>query len=171
MATNYTILDLDGCIAHDAWRIPEIAWHHPDPFRRYDRYHQLSPWDACGNEDLFRDRPERILIFTSRPVIYRTLTEEWLKRTELRYAHLLMRNNDDHRPSAALKRAQLGWLAEYGVRLSEIVCAYDDRPEIISMYEAAGLRAELRALHEVSAYLNPLTGINHADGTLSAQTA
>jgi hypothetical protein len=162
---RYIILDIDNCIADDGWRIKTIDWRDTDPFRRYHTYHQLSPWDAVGNRDLFEVVRKRIVVLTSRPVHYRAMTEEWLDRAEVPVKHLLMRNDVDFRPSLAVKASQLGWLwADYGIHLAQIDCAYDDREEILAMYRAHGLRTELRALHNICAYANPLTGINHATG-------
>jgi len=161
---RYLILDIDNCIADDGWRIPQIDWGTDDAFRRYHFYHQLAPWDNAGNRDLFIGREEGLIIFTSRPVHYRAMTLEWLQRVGVKVEHLLMRNDNDVRPSIHVKRSQLGWLGEYDVRLAQIACAYDDRPEILKMYRAHGLRAELRALHDICAYTNPHTGVNHATG-------
>ena len=169
---SYIILDIDGCIADDGWRIPAINWHATDPFKRYDEYHKLSYLDPAGNHDLFKEQKHGILLLTSRPVAYRALTERWLKGVGVQWHALLMRNNPDHRPSSVVKHWQVLELWHYGVALSEITCAYDDRPEILSMYrDSFGLRTELRALHDVCAYRNPLTGVNHADGSRPAPQA
>ena len=150
------ILDLDGCIANDAWRIPRIAWQHADPSRRYHDYHSLAPWDESGNRELFAGRAGSIAILTARPVMFRAATVEWLARAGVRWEHLIMRNDGDHMPSAALKSKQLDWLLNhYGVELADIEKAYDDRPEVIEMYTQRGLRAERKWLHEVCAYTRP----------------
>lgn len=155
------ILDIDGCIAHDAWRIPQIDWSTDDLFKRYDAYHRLSPRDKAGNIDLFLLVEEPIVVLTSRPVHYRALTAVWLKRNGCRYAALIMRNNDDHRRSTDVKRDQVRALPEYGV--TAVSCAYDDRPEILRMYrDEFGFATELRALHDSCAYLNPLNGVHTA---------
>lgn len=143
----YKILDLDGCISDDAWRIEHISLTDPDPFRRYHAYHQRAAWDVVRNHDLFSDPSAAYLILTARPVFYRGMTQEWLRRAGIPVHALLMRNNDDHRPSPELKRAQLAWLPEYGVSLAEIVAAYDDREDVVSVYREAGLMAHRRAIH------------------------
>jgi len=149
---KYIILDLDNCIADDGWRIPKIAWGDPDLFRRYHQYHQLAAWDPVGNLDLIWNHSHEILILTSRPVHYRTLTEEWLRRADVKFKHLLMRNDNDFRYSHEVKAAQVRWLQEYNVALEEIDCAYDDRELVLAEYRKFGLRTELRAIHNVSAY-------------------
>ena len=165
MSAPVILLDIDGCIADDAWRISKIDWSAQDPFARYHTYHTLGPWDSAGNTDLFMHREEQIVMITSRPVFYRTVTEQWLRRQAVHYSHLIMRNNGDHRPSTAIKRAAVLGLHNYGIALEQVVCAYDDRPEIVAMYLELGINAEVRALHAVSAYHDPKTGVNHADGS------
>lgn len=146
------ILDIDNCIADDEWRIPHVDWKRTDPMARYRKYHELSPWDVVRNMVLYYHEPE-CLVLTARPVLYRIATEEWLRRAGVRALHLVMRNNDDHRPSLDVKRQQVRWLVEhYDVKLDSIRIAYDDRPEIVAMYQSLGIPAEVRAIHNTTAY-------------------
>jgi hypothetical protein len=152
---QYIILDIDNCIADDAWRIPHIEHSNADHFHRYHKYHSLAPWDICFNKNLFYKAKLAqigILLFTSRPVFYRHSTEEWLRRQGINYHALLMRNDIDHRSSAEVKQEQLSWLHEYDVGLQQIVAAYDDREPIVKMYKNFGINAEVIAIHEVDAY-------------------
>lgn len=150
------ILDLDNTIADDEWRIPRINWQKSDPTERYHDYHMLSSFDAVGNRSLFEGSPHDIVIFTARPTTYASITYEWLQRNGVKCRDILMRNRDDHRPSVQLKATQLNWLLElYGVRRDEIVCAYDDRPDVVQMYWRAGIRAELAPIHTTCAYTPP----------------
>ena len=155
----YVILDLDNCIADDAWRIPRINWQKADPFERYHDYHLLSGFDAVGNEHLLegvRAGRERAIVFTARPVAYQAVTEEWLRRRGVPCARLIMRNNNDHRPSVELKRKMLHWLPElYDVPWSAVSAAYDDRPDVVSMYREHDIQAHLAAIHAVCAYTQP----------------
>lgn len=157
------ILDIDNCIADDGWRVPRIEWSNNDLFARYHAYHQLAAWDAPGNFGLFLGADLELFVLTSRPLHYRVTTAEWLRRVGCKFSQLIMRNDNDFRHSLAVKEAQLkSVLVECGV--SAIECAYDDRPEIVEMYRSYGLKAEVRSLHDVCAYINPITGVNHADG-------
>lgn len=149
------ILDLDNCISNDEWRITSINWQQTDPFRRYHDYHMLSGFDEVGNRDLLNGTSD-IVIFTARPVHYRALTIEWLRRNKIDFKHLLMRNNDDHCHSKEMKLKQLSWLLfGYDVALKDIVCAYDDRPDVVKMYTDFGIPAEVRAIHDTCAYTKP----------------
>lgn len=155
---NYIILDLDNCIADDAWRIPKINWQKSDPLDRYHDYHSLSGFDRLGNEDILaRHKSDEIIIFTARPVHYSTLTQEWLRRNGVNYDCLVMRNNNDHCPSLALKRKMLHWLPEiYDIPLNKIVAAYDDRSDVVAMYREEGIQAFQREIHNVCAYTKPI---------------
>lgn len=149
------ILDLDNCIAHDAWRIPRINWRLTGDARYHD-YHLLAPWDSVGNHELFEGK--RCAILTGRPVMFRAATLHWLTRAGVDVAALLMRNPNDSRSSAMVKRAQvIHLLAHYDVSFEDIEAAYDDREDIVHMYREWGFKAEQRSLHSVCAYTNPLT--------------
>jgi hypothetical protein len=152
--TRYRILDLDNCIADDGWRIPAIDWSQQDPFQRYHPYHSLSAWDACCNRNLFEHFIGEIIICTGRHIMYRFMTEEWLKRNGVQYSYLLMRNNTDNRTSSPdVKSGMIDWLFNhYNVKPEEIEMCYDDRPDIIAMYRSRGLPAALRFIHNVCAY-------------------
>ncbi|TXH50797.1 MAG: hypothetical protein E6Q97_19690, partial [Desulfurellales bacterium] len=161
---SFIILDLDNCIADDQWRIPRINWQHKDPMRRYHDYHSLSGFDRAGNKDLFHKTKHDIIILTARPVHYAPITMEWLNRQHIKPFALIMRNNDDHSPSVDLKRKQMGWLTHlYGVDVKDIVCAYDDRMDVVEMYLNHGIIAAVRAIHDTCAYTNPNKEQSNAD--------
>lgn len=151
------ILDIDNCIADDSWRIPRINWKAENPFDRYHDYHSLSAFDQSGNRDLFLGCKHDIIIFTARPLIYRAATVEWLSRNGVACALMLMRDMEDHRHSVELKKMQLEVLIERSdLEITDIVAAYDDRPDVISMYKGMGIEgAQLRSIHDVCAYTNP----------------
>lgn len=168
MIRKTILLDIDNCISDDGWRIPLIDWSNPDPFMRYHEYQIRSPQDLPGNTDLFLGHKGRIFLLTSRPLSYRPVTLLWLHAVGVPFEAILMRNNNDHRSSVDVKRSQLLSLPEYGVEMKDIVCAYDDRPEICAMYREHGLHAKVRSIHSVCAYVNPHTGVNHANGEKAA---
>lgn len=158
------ILDIDNCIADDSWRIPQIRWEVEDPFFRYHDYHSLGAFDMAHNHDLYVNNRMDIVILTARPIIYRAATEEWLKRHGVGYEVLMMRDMDDHDPSVKLKQKQLQALFDtQGVKPEHIAAAYDDRPEIVAMYAILGIPSEVRAIHNVCAYTNPLKDKRNAN--------
>lgn len=154
----YRILDLDNCISDDAHRIGAINWQLTGD-RRYNDYHQLAGFDTLANADLLETN-EELIIITGRAVSYHALTARWLANNNVRFRHLLMRNNGDVNHAAEMKRWQLRWLLNlYDVRLAEITSAFDDREDVIKMYRAEGIvNAQVRAVHNLDAYTNPNGG-------------
>jgi hypothetical protein len=47
-------------------------------------------------------------------------------------------------------------VTEYGVDLAQVTAAYDDREEIIQLYQSRGIPGKLLKLHDTCAYTNPL---------------
>lgn len=150
------ILDLDNCIADDAWRIRYINWSFEDPLSRYHNYHLLAGFDRVGNQELFVNTPHDIVVFTARPIMYQAITEEWLRRAGIVPAVLMMRDNNDHQHSRELKRQMLLTLLDNTpLTISDIAGAYDDRQDVIDMYTGLGVAAHLRFIHDQCAYTNP----------------
>jgi hypothetical protein len=149
---KYRILDLDNCISDDGWRIPKIDWTQSDFNRRYHVYHMLAPFDLLANGQLLAT-PARLIVLTARPVSYRPMTEEWLRRNLVNAEYLVMRNDNEHAPSGVLKELQLGWLlAHYGIGRDDILDAYDDREDVIEMYLRNGIDGKLARAHDLCAY-------------------
>lgn len=141
----YRILDLDNCIADDAWRVPKIDKRLPLSMERYTAYHNACIYDQPANLHLI-DHP-RIIICTGRPVFVRGLTEEWLRMHGVRYEHLLMRNNNDVRRSVDVKREHIRWLDNtYDIPTGAISSAHDDHPDIVDMYLTLGIPASLTSI-------------------------
>lgn len=158
---SYVIIDLDNCIADDAWRIPHIHWQKSNPMERYHDYHSLSAYDQAGNSFLYDNAQGEVIVFTARPVLYAPITHEWLRRNGVNAKHVIMRNNNDHRSSLELKRHMLHWLPElYGVTWSEISAAYDDRPDIVEMYRKHGIWAHECRIHDACAYTPPVQDVH-----------
>lgn len=168
MTRNTIILDIDNCVANDAWRIPYIDWSKEGD-ERYHIYHSLSEQDENDFEWVDRlisnlriefGAPLRFFFLTARPVRYRAQTERWLSdHFYTKYAsdpklHLLMRNNADLRGSPLLKTQQLNDLIDsYDVRLADILFAADDHPGVVAAYKAAGVDTVVHhAIHDLSAY-------------------
>ena len=154
----YAIFDLDNTISDDGWRINEIDWSKDHPFERYHRYHLLAGFDAFGNQDLVRNLPEgtEIVVFTARPEFYAPITQEWLERNKIDCAALLMRPTDDHAHSVELKQRQLRKFFELmDAEPSDVLCAYDDRQDVVQMYRDHNIKGYHTCIHNVCAYTNP----------------
>ena len=158
------LLDIDNCLANDAWRIPYIRWDEKDPDARYHIYHALAGYDASDTawlQDYMPDRERslRVFVLTARPLRYRGATEAWLKaRLPYPVEALLMRNNADHRPSPALKASQLRTLLTlHDVEPSDVLFAADDREDVLAAYQQIipTMRLVQHAIHDTCAYTNP----------------
>lgn len=128
------ILDLDGTIADDRHRLYLITGTKPN----YSEYHAACEHDPVMNRGLITlvsKKDYSLLFITSRPEKYREQTWKWLLDagfdTVLFDSDLLMRPDGDLRPSPVLK---LALLEKSGVDPHEIVCAFDDRADVLQMY-------------------------------------
>lgn len=146
MITRIRILDMDNCISDDGWRIRYINSSAATPDECYRYYHTLGMWDDVGNQDLL-NTDETIVVITSRPNAYRRQTREWLEDLGVRPMLLLMRFDNDHRPTVMVKEEAARGLI--GLPDSVISSAYDDRPDIVAMYRRLGIDAYVRNIHAI----------------------
>lgn len=163
---KYVIFDLDNCLADDRARIPLIDWSETNLGKRYDAYHRNVGDDPVGNYDTFSEAVAcgwLPIFLTARPhtvgnVDVRTKTQLWLQEhfgVAVENCILLMRNVGDHRSSVELKREQLVHLFDWDINIDDVVCAYDDRPDIVAMYRERGIPAHVMSIHDVCAYKPP----------------
>lgn len=154
------ILDLDNTIADDSWRIPRISWESANPITRYHNYHLLAGFDEAKNSELWEMCEEEdieIYIFTARPMIYQAITMEWLERKGIKYEALFMRPDENHNKSVELKKNQLFSLFDkFGLSPSNIIGAYDDREDVIKMYQEHNVPGQRVCIHNVCAYTSPI---------------
>lgn len=136
------IFDLDNCISDDRWRRHHIKRQDVPARNRYHDYHSLMGFDCPRNLHLLLKHGDaQIVIFTGRPEAYRAVTLEWLHRNNINFKMLFMRANFDHRPNPEVKRRHLKALL-LSVWKEDIVCAYDDRLDVVEMYREQGIMAE-----------------------------
>lgn len=144
------LCDIDNCISEDLWRVSFIRWHLPDPDLRFRDYHQASPLDSAYNLELLRDRPKaRVFFLTAMPEEYGGLRERWLQQWHVPYERVLYRPRNNHLSSVELKRGMVRQLRDEGLPLWECIAAYDDRPEIVAMYQQEGLPGVHVAIHDI----------------------
>lgn len=90
---------------------------------------------------------DTILVCTSRPECDRASTEEWLRRNGLPFWRVLMRPAGDVSSSVALKPRLL---REEGLlppnEALSIACVYDDRRDILSVFDGYGVRTRCVAI-------------------------
>ena len=76
-----------------------------------------------------------IVIVTGRPSSYRQVTEDWLKKHNVRYNALFMRGANDHRSDVIVKQEILDNFLDK----SKIDMVVDDRKKILDMWRSNGL--------------------------------
>jgi phosphoglycolate phosphatase-like HAD superfamily hydrolase len=126
------ITDIDGTLAQSSWR---------DNLKgNWEEYHAASKDDQPNKAmvELLNELSEgiRIVCITTRPERWRGLTNKWLIRHWIKIPEMIMRPNDDFRPSPALKAA----LAEtyHLCSKDQKVLAFDDRADVRAAYRALG---------------------------------
>jgi hypothetical protein len=176
MAKPIIILDLDNCIANDAWRIPFINWGAKDPQERYHVYHALAHHDENNLDWVHREMREHgvdevdAYVLTARPVKYHRETKAWLDDhmpASINVVGLLMRNDTDHRHSVEIKRQQMRHLqSHWDVDFDRVIFAADDRHDVVEMFRTYGVNGIVRAAHDVCAYTPPGLGQNARSRTV-----
>lgn len=162
------IFDLDNCLSDDRKRVHLIDWGAKTADERYARYHEACNEDPAHNFVVLDGhvRAGRWPVFmTARPVAVREKTRAWIfHRLGLASEEytLLMRNKDDNRKSAEVKRSQLKDLYLYDIWKDDIDIAYDDRIDILDMYIAEGISATQLKIHDVDMYNPPLDHMSPA---------
>lgn len=132
------LVDLDNCISDDRWRVPLINHDAANDFLKFHPYHMAIPGDAPGNLHILQGE---VVLITSRPIKYQWLTASWLQYHKIRYQWLLMRQESDAGlTSPEVKRKALHALLKSTPK-RHITMAYDDRPDVIAMYESEGIPA------------------------------
>jgi hypothetical protein len=135
------IVDLDNTISDDSWRIWLIDTQQEDCDDKYHSYHIHCDQDEPMNRHIVDDSPFPVVFLTARPEYMREKTVEWLKKFNFNYKQLIMRSNGDHTPSVEMKRQVVKAMKDFGIY--SIEKAYDDRFEIVKMYNANNIEGVL----------------------------
>lgn len=158
---NYVIFDIDNCISDDSHRIPLIDWTPGiSPDERYKAYHANAHTDQPHNSNALinwlRTQGVQVVFMTARPDSIRLATEGWLFRCfRVSGSRLMMREVGDHSPSANLKSAMLRTLQASLLPGDAILHAYDDRQDVVNMYNLHGVEASVLKVHDICAYTPP----------------
>lgn len=106
-------------------------------------------WDAffhaCGEDDLIEevatllhliDPDKQIVLLTARPMRVQPQTLGWLKRHDLRWDCLIMREYGDWSPARVYKRRTVHELRHKGL---DPVLAFEDDPRNVQMFHSEGV--------------------------------
>lgn len=125
------VFGIDGVVSDNRWRSGNSAL----PF---DEYHSLSVRD-----EPYRDTVEviarlsehyHVVGLTSMPLKFRKLRMNWLLTHGVAFDELLMRPDNEFRKEAELKAALVG-------ELKNVICAFDDRDDVVEAYRAMNILA------------------------------
>lgn len=134
------IFDIDNTLCNNSKRYElasnnsgEINW---DVLYDYDNVIEDSP--ILPTIELIRWYYEygyKIVIFTSRPMITKLATEDWLKKHNVLYHSLYMREEKYHYiKDVELKKKMYDEYID-----GQVVCAFDDSQEIINLWLGLGI--------------------------------
>jgi hypothetical protein len=132
------ICDLDGTLALDHVRAKEFL-HHPTNPRNWDAY-----FAACPNDEpnlpiiallgaMFNQGYD-IWILSGRSMSVFDKTWDWLRKHNVPFDHLIMREIDDRTQDTELK---LKWVEERGLK-NKIRFIIEDRQRVVDAWRAAG---------------------------------
>lgn len=108
-------------------------------------------WDIAHNPTLIeKDKPFypmidlakqykqngfEVIILTGRPESVERVTKEWLRKYEIEYDQLIMRNRSSHFLKASIYKKKM----YETIIKSDVFCAYDDDEDIIQMWNSLGI--------------------------------
>lgn len=107
---------------------------------RYDAFHRASvncPPNRWVLDEIHQHHAagRAILVVTARQARYRNVTAFWLAMHQVPSEAMFMRADNDNRPDQIVKREIL---AKIRTRWRP-VHAYDDRPEVVALWESEGI--------------------------------
>ena len=133
------LIDVDGCISDDRWRLSLVDYSAEDPWHAY---HLAAEHDEPANLHVLT---EPAIALTAMPARYAAIRRSWLRRHAPAVVHVVMRPDDDLSESPILKHNMLRFVRSR-FPSEPIRAAYDDRADVVSMYRRAGIHAEVLAV-------------------------
>lgn len=137
------ILDMDGTLASAKWRDQVLS--SPATDAEWERLFELSADDplvahvAQFARDAALDHVD-VVIATGRPERFRELIGRWLDRNNVPYSALLLRADEDRRPTWEVK-AEL--VAEHVMTRWDVRGAIDDDPLVAGAFGELGIPTTL----------------------------
>ena len=131
------VFDIDGVLSDAASRqhfIDGPGWRDWDAF-----------FDACGDDPLIEevavllhllDQSLQVVLLTGRPIRVQPETVSWLRRYDVRWDLLIMRDFGDYSAAREFKRWTVGDVRRYGFDLE---LAFEDDRRNLEMFRAEGI--------------------------------
>ena len=141
MHKKTVIVDLDGTLALNKHRA-----HYIDKKQR-SKVDWNSYFLACDKDspnqaviksvNALKAQGYRVHIFSARGDIAKDITINWLKKHNVHYDVLTMREMDTYTPDEVLKRF---WVLDfYPNYKNDVLCVFDDRDKVVKMWRELGL--------------------------------
>jgi len=131
---DLVIFDLDDTLARTAHR-SHLLQDSLDAYERASVYDTPNEAVAAVFYDHFTASRD-MWIVTARSDVVLEETEDWLFKNGVYYSRLLMRPAGDTRDEIDIK---LRWLHDGTIPRERVLCAYDNNPSVIDMYQAEGI--------------------------------
>lgn len=136
MKQTAIIVDLDGTLADIRIRVKHLQTPKKDwkSFNKSIETDDLHEW--CRQIILRFCDDHKIIIVSGRTDALKKETEDWLRKFDVPYHYLYMRNKSDNRPDTAVKLE----IFEREIRDKfHVLFALDDRQKVVDMWRAEGL--------------------------------
>jgi len=131
------IVDIDGTLADVEHRVHHVR-QEPKNWRAFNQAMELdilNPW--CRDLILaMKNQSTDVLLVTGRDEDYRSKTEQWLKKNDVPFDHLWMRQASDYRGDDVIKNEI------YNVEIKpkyQVLFVVDDRQSVVKMWRSIGL--------------------------------
>ena len=130
------VFDLDGVLSDATRRQHYLEW----PRRDWETF-----FEECGEDELIAevarvleclDDDLRVVLLTARPIRVQHQTLGWLKRYDLRWDLLVMRDWGDYMAAPSFKRLTVHELRDYGF---ELRLAFEDDQRNVDMFHDEGV--------------------------------
>lgn len=139
MIRNHILVDIDHTLSNAFPRDGMIG------ASSWDEYHAASVNDEPLHDmvDLIRAlamQGSNIIGFTARPAKWRRITMEWMHRGTIPLHELLMREDEDYRPSVEMKLAlaRSRFKDDNGIR-DNVAFLLEDRDDVVAAFRALGV--------------------------------
>lgn len=136
MKTKAIIIDMDGTLADIRVRLKHLSGKTKDwkSFNKTIETDEIHEW--CRQIMIRFSSDHKIIIVSGRTDDLKAETEAWLKKYQVPYDYLHMREGKDYRPDNIIK------LEIYEQQIRDkflITFVIDDRQKVVDMWRAVGL--------------------------------
>ncbi len=145
------ICDIDNCISDDGHRIHLIDKTRPPGWQRYHLYHKACIHDKADFIPEMGKPNYEIHYISGMSEAYRPFRLQWFlkhgKKPGLQNLHLRQKI-DEGMSAVEMKRRVILQLLEKEFNPEDVIACYDDRREIVQMYNDLGLPGVHRAIRD-----------------------